>query len=1514
MHLRRINGAMLPCRSAIDPNQLKNLKSCQLQFFMANSGELQPVLDSWKFGAPTLSSFTSDAYTWTPQNWVKDPKRGLLFRHGLPEAEYSKLREQAADASDPAPLSPQQWPPTLAPFNLLAMNRHIARAPPAPTPGSGQRQSANSWMFGASYANNFLHSFDRMMCDANPMLLEQTVEQLAVAPSGLSDTRLRVLGSIHAGSGGGALGTGYVKTLKCTTSVCPLERPFFLLISGFFGQERVKVTGLSDCAPAIGSCAMNASRHIPYTSSASCTAGGGTFTAGDSDTVTCGTLTIERDAKQPIDFTAAPPLDTNVLKYLEYPFPLLAPPSWTCSPRKYWANDNCDCDCGAFDPDCLEFGVEVTGCNSELKEQCSLHGKCGFHGFDSLSEALFMFNAAGGGNAWITDALRRRVDITSARGSCSGGPGCDAVTALDNATVCNTTIGNGSPCQFSASACNVSLAGNGVCDFASPANLLGECGYDGGDCLQPTLTNNFGFVFLSVECNKLYIAGESEMAGWVGSTADFAAAQSIGVCPVCPGDTLFGGRPTRDANGAYVCDNSPSGIVDTANGPLKGQSCVSKIGRACLTNEIGLEIFTRLEAPFPSPSRCSGARLVSDNCSAVAALSNATVCNSISGCTYTRGTPYPALLSTGHANQELVYIQDVSAVTGGRQTLLLSKSKEATEEYDDDTGTTWMQFKPLKKKHISRAELLSGILPDAMTIVVAWWPGPAGDGPNAFDSIGPYTIYIRGTSLTVASASTNKRDKVPHQVLTLAKPPPRQVGEAMKLLEDMPRESQTLLTVGMDYRYSWTALVDGTDPITAVVQPPNVAPMITKIARVWPSAWKCAAEQFNDGLICDCGCGMFDPDCGRVRNTAAPFYAGAPDGYWYINPALKRCRESDDDISASDAFKATGEMKCRKTIIEHGECKESTTNPDSGECGDSWIDAMDPDGAVGDKFAWVTWDNIDLNRNGYFDPATCLDSSGLEDDTCASAILTNVSRAACVSAIANDGNHCVFTEPDFRSGDCVPSGTRITLGSNHIQGTGSKRFNPYEKDHDHDGIVDVAITGDGLPVDGRPPIKTPPYHPGVSIRYRVRPKCKPTAAGNTSFCDQFLDMVQCAAQQNATGADLCHVVRDDPDGTNADIVYGTEYQDEPTQGHELTTDLKALTKYQKAHKQGADTVPLYARCGQPFCFGGPNCRAIDGSDDSSKSLDDNTTCIAQQRPNGAPCTYTKHYGCTSDGADQSGCDCLLLEESWRASGIAELQTKAWEGGTVALFMDGLELAKGYYLEDKVPRGTTVSTATMTRLRYFQEHAKELVRDVDSVEIPNTDPEDIPLSLFGLQNEYNSAVVSRFFKVQMVRKETPYRPEDRHLPTRSEPTKSPDVIDVDLSLFTIPDRMSFKSGALNYCPRIVVSNQTVPYMFADPMPGDMTSWKVRAGRELAVTSCTTTELTNITDGCVTSSQLKAAFPGQYRAKCSADMPPTRTFSFATEMYANNKWLYDGKSWSGYGRPDDGKYPAEYSLQV
>ena len=48
------------------------------------------------------------------------------------------------------------------------------------------------------------------------------------------------------------------------------------------------------------------------------------------------------------------------------------PNSWTCNPRFYSTRDGCDCECGAPDPDC-EVIDEVFGC--EPGERC-VRGNC----------------------------------------------------------------------------------------------------------------------------------------------------------------------------------------------------------------------------------------------------------------------------------------------------------------------------------------------------------------------------------------------------------------------------------------------------------------------------------------------------------------------------------------------------------------------------------------------------------------------------------------------------------------------------------------------------------------------------------------------------------------------------------------------------------------------------------------------------------------------------------------------------------------------------------------------------------------------------------------------------------------------------------------------------------------------------------------------------------------------------------------------------------------------------------
>ena len=53
---------------------------------------------------------------------------------------------------------------------------------------------------------------------------------------------------------------------------------------------------------------------------------------------------------------------------------LCVPPAWTCAPSHYGTHDECDCACGAPDPDCSDKSLPVAGCPAH--QMCGSDGKC----------------------------------------------------------------------------------------------------------------------------------------------------------------------------------------------------------------------------------------------------------------------------------------------------------------------------------------------------------------------------------------------------------------------------------------------------------------------------------------------------------------------------------------------------------------------------------------------------------------------------------------------------------------------------------------------------------------------------------------------------------------------------------------------------------------------------------------------------------------------------------------------------------------------------------------------------------------------------------------------------------------------------------------------------------------------------------------------------------------------------------------------------------------------------------
>lgn len=115
-----------------DPNQLKNLKSCQLQVFMANAADFYPQLPTWVDSPPDLPSLATSDYTWARKNWLKNPATSeVKFKHGIGMTEYRFLRKAAAEAAGVAPeeLPKEKWPRRQPEFNLLTLEKTITTQP-----------------------------------------------------------------------------------------------------------------------------------------------------------------------------------------------------------------------------------------------------------------------------------------------------------------------------------------------------------------------------------------------------------------------------------------------------------------------------------------------------------------------------------------------------------------------------------------------------------------------------------------------------------------------------------------------------------------------------------------------------------------------------------------------------------------------------------------------------------------------------------------------------------------------------------------------------------------------------------------------------------------------------------------------------------------------------------------------------------------------------------------------------------------------------------------------------------------------------------------------------------------------------------------------------------------------------------------------------------------------------------------------------------------------------------------
>jgi hypothetical protein len=138
------------------------------------------------------------------------------------------------------------------------------------------------------------------------------------------------------------------------------------------------------------------------------------------------------------------------------------PPEWTCEPAYYNATDGCDCECGAYDPDCAIPDAEIYGCGEG--QTCDSTGHCTGSSADCGNGAIDAGEACDGNDLNDEDCLS--LGFTGGTLTCVG----DCLS-FDTSACTGTTVPPDWTCEFSH------YADSRYCDC--------DCGAHDPDCDDP---------------------------------------------------------------------------------------------------------------------------------------------------------------------------------------------------------------------------------------------------------------------------------------------------------------------------------------------------------------------------------------------------------------------------------------------------------------------------------------------------------------------------------------------------------------------------------------------------------------------------------------------------------------------------------------------------------------------------------------------------------------------------------------------------------------------------------------------------------------------------------------------------------------------------------------------------------------------------------------------------------------------------------------------------------------------
>ena len=192
-----------------------------------------------------------------------------------------------------------------------------------------------NWRFGISYVNNMLLSFGEDTCGDTGEAVKFPTGNSAIYVN-VFDNKTKTM-TFQDNDKALKLFKNYRQRAEN-----PVDFPFDVVVTGLAGTERVRV--------------IKPIYSRPCCEDKSCV-------CSSSDLVG---VKIERDtANGAVDFTATA---TSTL-------PSSPPSEWTCPMQAYYDGKMCDCECGAYDPDCDTASIRVRGCPRE-KRYCSKRGKC----------------------------------------------------------------------------------------------------------------------------------------------------------------------------------------------------------------------------------------------------------------------------------------------------------------------------------------------------------------------------------------------------------------------------------------------------------------------------------------------------------------------------------------------------------------------------------------------------------------------------------------------------------------------------------------------------------------------------------------------------------------------------------------------------------------------------------------------------------------------------------------------------------------------------------------------------------------------------------------------------------------------------------------------------------------------------------------------------------------------------------------------------------------------------------